>query len=249
MSYAEKQSFLFSKSISNYRSFAPDLINKVELISQENEIKQLGFAISKKTNATAVTESGGKVLTINTSSSGTTKVAVGTVIPQPPITTVNRIIFVDGAPSSKDKNFKNRRKDDAQRERVIRFLQNSIGISMSSANPDNLPVLISELPWLELRGLSTALSMSVAEVSSFIANHPSSKRSLKLVISELRHRASIVIESATNSSVAVASGSQPNISVKNDSQSLYYAMLYSSKDDRFDMVSYTYSVVSHPVFC
>lgn len=241
--FAQKKSFMFSKGISRYRSFFPDLLNKVEIISQEAEIRNLSIA------PTAPEIGSIKAPTSGAFGSTVAKGLSSQPMSHVPVSTVNRIIFIEPtAAPSKDKASKNRRKEDAQKERVNRFLQGSLGIAMASANPDMMPVLVSDIAWAELRGLSTAISTGCAsDVVAFLSSKPAIKRILKLIVLELRHRASIVVDSAsispsTGSASAAIASSGTGISELH----LFYALLYSSKDDRFDMISYTYASVSIP---
>lgn len=245
--FAEQNSFIFSKSISRFRSFFPELLNKVELISQENEIRNLNnmLALPSASDAGGHTQ-GSKVIASNVSGVGSAKANLSVISTHNPVTTVNRIIFVDAASAAtKDKVSKNRRKEDGIKERVNKFLQGYLGIAMTSANPDHMPVLVSELAWLELRGLSTVVSSgTAADVVSYLVSRPAIKRSLKLIVNELRDRASVTID---NASLSVAAGSGPQAASNSNAspdQYLHYAMLYSTKDDRFDLVSYTYSSVT-----
>lgn len=252
-SFAEDNYFIFNKEVSKYRSFFPDLLNKVDLISQENEIRQYNHNLSHASASMAgdsVHQSGNRVGSgvPSTVGAGAAKnlLQVGS---HAPVATVNRIVFVDsGSAPSKDKAVKNRRKEDAQKERVVKFLQGSLGIAMASANPDQMPVLVSDLPWADLRGLSTALSSGNAgDVSFFFSTKAAIKRTLKLIVNELRHRASITVDNmitahSPGAGQAVPGGS--GITVLDTH--LHYALLYSTKDDRFDMVSYTFPMVSLP---
>jgi hypothetical protein len=231
---AEETSFLFNKDICKYRSFAPELL--LELLSQDE-----GDARQSASNHLSALPAGPEP---GSKASGSAAGGTGSGI----AATVNRIIFVEaGSASNKDKPSKNRRKEDAQKERIIRFLQDSVGIAMLSANADHMPVLVSDLSYVDLRGLGTALSMGAPpELASFFASKPAIRRALKLIVAELRYRASIVLEGGSALASPIASSSQTGGSgggAASDS-TLFYAMLYSTKDDRFDMVSYTYSVVS-----
>lgn len=218
-------------NVSRYKSFVECELNPT--ISSANPQSQLA------------SQGGGKSVVVN------------------PVTTVNRIVFIDHNGAAKEK-FKSKKKEDAQSyKRVIAFLQGSIGIAMSSSNPDHLPVLVCELSWLDLRNLSTALAKGVlSEIEAFISTKPHIRRVLKLIIQELKHRAEIMLESSSHStasssaSASIASASSASSGAtgttashlfpnnNSSDNSLYYAILYSSKDDRYDLASYSYSAVS-----
>jgi hypothetical protein len=157
--------------------------------------------------------------------------------------TVNRVRFIDTA-SSKD-HVKTKRRQAQVYNKVMSFLQGTVGIELTSSNPDHLPVIVSEMGWADLRSLGTALSRgSAAELEAFVADKGAIKRAVKLLVAELRVRGKKSQESLQGSSVQVSGSTQASSDV---SQQYVYALLYSISEDRYEMISYLPSVVNTAV--
>jgi hypothetical protein len=162
----------------------------------------------------------------------------------------SRVRFVEANSYSNAKDqIKQKRKDAQTYKRISAFLQGTVGIDLASSNPNHLPVIVSDLAWTDLRSLSTALGMgSPASAQEILAREKAStKRALRLVISELRQRsgaggalADVPSSSSLSSNVASSSfGSTQQLSGTVPDSHLLYAMLYSAVDDRYEMVSYS----------
>lgn len=167
----------------------------------------------------------------------------------------SRVRFVEANSYSNVKDqMKQKRKDAQTYKRISAFLQSSVGIDLASSNPDHLPVIVSDLTWVELRSLGTALGMaSGAAAQDLLAKEKASiKRAVRLVISELRQRGGGTMADGTSSSGSGSSSSssssassssagsaQPSSGLLADSAHLLYALLYSTVDDRYEMISYT----------
>ena len=230
----KEYSFLNCRDLSKYRSFYPELLAKILSSEHSNDHDP-----ENQINLTSNHDMPNKPF-----QSTTANVTTG------PLNSSCRIIIVET--NSKEKPSKNRRKEDALREKILNSLQSSVRISMSAISSESMPVLASDLSWIDMRGLSTALSVGhSSELLSFLASKSTIKRSLKSIIGELRRQATIILEASQSSSSAISSsylmGSNAGISspaLALEPSQLFYAMLYSTKDDRFELVSYTYSIVS-----
>ena len=159
--------------------------------------------------------------------------------------TVNRVRFIDTA-SSKD-HIKTKRRQAQVYNKVMSFLQGTVGIELTSSNPDHLPVIVSELGWADLRALGTVLARgAVAELESFMADKGAIKRALKLLVAELRIRGR-KSQDSLQGSAAQASVSAQTSSTADVSQQFVYALLYSILEDRYEMISYVPSVVNSAI--
>ena len=152
--------------------------------------------------------------------------------------TVTRVRYIDSS-NSKDQG-KIKRKQAQSYKRVSSFLQGQMGIELSSANPDHLPVIVLDLPWIDIRAFGTVLAKGIAaEIDAFIVDNVTLKKTLRLLLAELRVRGRKGSESLGFTTTVSSNHSH----VSTDGGQLFYAMLYSTTDDRYEMISYTLSSI------
>lgn len=143
-----------------------------------------------------------------------------------------KLIMVDRSGSVKDK--KSRDKDNRTcRNRLERFLEEVVGASVSTGK--HISVVAADLPFRRLRDLgsivcdmtseSPAFRSASDELHRYLESDPSQRRVVRAVLSQLSD--GIISDDLTSSSTTVV-----------------YVYLYSSIEDRFDMISYVPSLLS-----
>ena len=144
----------------------------------------------------------------------------------------SRIILVERLGAVKDKKARFKEHNNSQKK-VEMFLEDVVGVSTSSAK--HIPVIATDLPFRLLRGLGTVMSDMVQSegtkgpthavidtLNAFLDCNNSHRRALKALLTEI---------SGIKAEEAHGIG-------------LQHIYLYSTADDRCDMVSYHQSVLS-----